>query len=222
MRRPPPPPRELPTPGRITAIEPQKKDPDRVSISINDAFALGVHIDVQLDFGLAVGMELSTGDLERIVAADDLKRATMAALRLIAYRPRSRGELQTGLRERGFSTEAQEAAISRMADLGYLNDEAFAERWVESRLAHKPRSSRMLANELRQKGIDQETIDATLESTKIDEVGDALELARKKAGSLGALDPQARTRRLTGFLARRGYGFDVIRRVIDEIETDED
>lgn len=79
----------------------------------------------------------------------------------------------------------------------------------------------MLKQELQQKGVDREIIESTIEEAEIDEFGDALALGRKKAESFRALDPQVRERRLSGFLARRGYGYGVIRRVLEALETND-
>src|SRR5690606_30023009 len=140
-------------------------------------------------------------------------KAITASLNLLSYRPRASGELQRKWREKGYSPEAAEAAVQRMRDLGYLNDADFAERCIENRQEHKPRSRKMLQQELMQKGIDRALIREALDETEIDEFGDALALAQKKAGSMSALDQQTRHRRLSGFLGRRGYGYDVIRKV---------
>jgi regulatory protein len=109
-----------------------------------------------------------------------------------------------------------------MRELNYLDDQAFAERWVASRQQGRPRSERMLRQELARKGVDKETIEQTIEEAGVDELGDALELARKRYESMKALDPEARYRRISGFLGRRGYNFDVIRRVMEALESPAD
>lgn len=210
-------PTEPPTPGPITGIEPQQRDDARMNIHIDGKFAFGLHADVVLNHQLTIGMKLSAAQIETLLAEDEVKKAITAALNLIAFRPRASGELHRKLREKGYPEEAAESAVNRMRDLGYLNDATFASRWIENRQEHRPRSRRMLTQELRQKGIDADTIGDALDETEIDEFGDALELARKKAESMQALDPPTRQRRLSGFLSRRGYGFDVIRKVLEEL-----
>ena len=211
-------PAEPPKPGRITAIEPQQRDDARMNIHIDGKFAFGLHADIVLNHRLSIDTDLSASQIEALLAEDEVKKAITAALNLIAFRARAGGELQRKLREKGYSPAAAEAAVNRMRDLGYLNDATFASRWIENRQEHRPRSRRMLAQELRQKGIDTDTIDEALDDTEIDELGDALELARKKAEGMQALDQPSRHRRISGFLSRRGYGFDVIRKVLEEIE----
>ena len=78
----------------------------------------------------------------------------------------------------------------------------------------------MLKQELRQKGVDREIVESAVEEAGIDEYGDALELGRKRAASLADLEPAVRERRLSGYLARRGYGFDIIRRVLEALDSE--
>lgn len=207
-----------PKPGKITAISAQQRDEARVNIEIEGTFAFGLHVDIVLGHYLSVGTELSAEKIEQLQQEDEVKKAITAALNLLSFRPRASGELQRKLREKGYSAESAEAAIKRMLELGYLNDADFADRWIENRQEHKPRSRKLLQQELRQKGIDSDTIDDALAEIEIDEVTDALELARKKANSMQALDQQTRHRRLSGFLGRRGYGYDVIRKVLEQID----
>jgi regulatory protein len=219
-RRPDDEPAAQPRPGRITAIQPQRRDNARVNIFIDGAFAFGLHIDLQLEHDLAPGDDLDEDKIGLILRQDQTKRAISTALNLIAYRSRAAGELKTRLRERDYPPEAIDDAIARMRELGYLDDRDFADRWVESRQTHRPRSVRMLTRELQQKGVAREVIEDTLEDADIDEFGDALALAEHKVASLSGLDEPTRDRRLSGFLARRGYSYDIIRRVMDALGSE--
>lgn len=211
-------PKPAPKAGTITDIRPQRRDETRVNIFIDDAFAFGLHIDLQLEHYLKKGDVLDDGRIALLLRQDESKKAITRALNLIAYRPRAAGELAMKLRKKGFSPEAIEAATTRMEALGYLDDRDFADRWVESRQSSRPRSIRMLKQELHQKGIDRKIIETTVEDADIDEFHDALELARKRASSLTDLEPHVQERRLSGYLARRGYNFDIIRRVFDALK----
>ena len=81
--------------------------------------------------------------------------------------------------------------------------------------ARQPRGRRRLKDELRQKGVDREVVEQALEEAELDEYPAALELARKRLPSLRGDEPLAQRRRLAGFLQRRGYGWDVVGRVLD-------
>ncbi|MGI8483113.1 MAG: regulatory protein RecX [Thermomicrobiales bacterium] len=209
---------DAPRSGKITAVKPQKHDPERVSIFLDDLFAFGLHMDLVLAWDLYPGRELLETQTEELLAADETKKATSAALQLLSYRARSEGEISTRLRQRNFSDTAITATIERLREWHYVDDSDFAARWVENRQQHRPRSTRMLAHELRTKGVAPSTIEETIADAGVDEVADARALVARQRAKYEALPPDVQTRRITGFLARRGYGFDVIRHALVQDE----
>ena len=206
----------------ITAIAPQKNATDRYSIFLDEAFAFGIGVDAVVEFQLHVGMVVGEAQVAEIVAWEEIVRATDAGLSLLGYRARASGELAARLRQKGFSPSAIAAAIERLQGWGYLDDEDFAQAWVEQQRAHRPRSRRALQQELRTKGIERDLIETTMATTEIDEESDALRLARKRWPGLANLPPEVRQRRLTGYLGRRGYGFDIVRKVLSQLESGPD
>ncbi|MGC4190353.1 MAG: regulatory protein RecX [Thermomicrobiales bacterium] len=214
--------RERPVPrgGTVTAITPQRHDPERVSVFLDGEFAFGLHADLVLEHGLYPGLVLDERTARNLLAADEIRRAVAAALNALAYRARSEGEIAQRLRQKGFAPDAIEDALERLRGWHYVDDRDFAARWIENRQDHRPRSERMLAQELRQKGVDADTIATTIADAAIDEVADARNLAEKQRAKLSALDPETQSRRITAFLSRRGYSWDVIRRAL-EAEPDD-
>lgn len=193
------------------------RDPERVSVFIDGEFAFGLPAIEAVRGDLKSGVELSESDIQELLALDEMERATQGAITFVSYRPRSEREVRDRLRKRDFSQPAIDAAIERMRGWGYLDDQAFAEWWVENRAEHRPRGKRLLAGELRSKGVSPDVVGEVLEEAELDEHGAALELGRKRLGSLSALDRPTQERRLAAFLGRRGYGWDVIRPVMKEL-----
>jgi regulatory protein len=105
-----------------------------------------------------------------------------------------------------------------------VRDESFALEWVENRSALKPRSRKMLAYELRQKGVAEEVIEQALETTSEDE-DLAYQAATHYAHKLTATEWQEFHRRLLSFLARRGFSYEtantVVRRVWKTLQSDD-
>lgn len=211
---------DRPRSGTITAIRTQQRDQERVSLFLDDTFAFGLNQQIVLDRGLHAGQTLTEADSSHLIALDEIARATAAALQFLGYRPRSEGEIQRRLRQRGFADSAIDATIARLRDWRYVDDGDFAQRWIENRLVHRPRSARLLAQELRAKGVDAGTTAEAIDEAEIDEVADARALAAEKMRKLSNLPEEVRIRRVTGFLARRGYGFGVIRSALQELDTD--
>lgn len=213
---------DRPHSGTITAIRTQRRDQERVSVFLDDAFAFGLDQQIILDQGLHTGQTLTEADTGDLIALDETARATAAALQFLGYRPRSEGEIQRRLHQRGFTAGAIEITIAKLREWRYVDDGDFAQRWIENRLEHRPRSARLLAQELRQKGVDAGTAAEAIDAAAIDEVSGATALAADKLRKLSNLPEDVRTRRVTGFLARRGYGFSVIRAAMQELVRADD
>ena len=212
--------------GTVTGMKSQVRDPERVSVFIDEKFSFGISLEIALADGVRVGEVLDTDQVKALVAQDEVGRATGAALNLLARRPRSSQEVRTRLKQRGFAEPAVDEALTRLEDWNYIDDADFARYWVENREANRPRGKRLLEQELRHKGVDGELARIAIDAAEPDEFAAALDLANGKLRSYSSLDPQVARRRLAGFLGRRGYGFDVIgpvlRRVFDEVESDEE
>jgi regulatory protein len=203
--------------SRITAIETQQRDPERVNVFLNGAFAFGLPALVAVQESLRVGDELTEDQIARLRALDEQSKAVNAAMNLLARRPRSEREIRDRLKRKGFPPETIDAAVAKLEGWRYLDDEAFARYWVENREANKPRGRRLLEQELRLKGVDRETIQLTIDETEIDESSSALSLGRNKLRTYGKLEPEIARRRLGAFLMRRGYGYHVVRPVLDQL-----
>lgn len=136
---------------------------------------------------------------------------------------RTRKELADKLATREVPDDVACELLDRFAEVGLIDDGAFARQWVETRHRSRGLAPRALAQELRRKGVDDVEAKAALE--QIDEDGQrsaARDLVDKKMRSMRGLDPQVATRRLAGLLARKGYGaglaFSVVREALAECD----
>ena len=150
-------------------------------------------------------------------AADDEQVARKILLDQLTGQARSRAELATKLARKGVPDEVAERLLDRFEEVGLVDDQAFAEAWVQSRQAGKGLARRALAQELRRKGIADETARSALEQVDPDdEVDSARVLVRRKLRTAARLDRATAIRRLTGMLARKGYPSGVAVRVVRE------
>ena len=203
---------------KITAIEPQKRRTDRVSVFVNERFLAGVDGEVVLTLGLRVGQEVSENRLAEVLRTESVQRARQAALSLLSYRQRSRDELQRRLILKGYAQDVVEEAIEALAGADLVNDEKFSKDWVANRLETRPMGKVRIAWELRQKGIAKELVERAVESVDSDtEYALARGLAERKIKHIGADPSDQERRRLALFLRRRGFSWDVTNRVIDEL-----
>jgi regulatory protein len=208
---------------RITAIERQKRNPERVNVFLDGAFAFGLPADAVATHSLHVGMTLEPDLIDELKELDETAKATDSAIRFLTVRPRSVREIRDRLRAKSYDDETIDRVLARLHEWRYIDDAAFARFWVENREANRPRGRRLLEQELRQKGIERDTVGQAIEEAEIDEQAGATEIARSKLRSYRELEPEVARRRLGGFLARRGYGYAVIKPVLDELfgESDE-
>lgn len=203
--------------GVITAIEAQKKRSKRRSIFVDGEFVAGVHEDVAAALNLSVGQSFDRDRLLELIRAENVRKAYDRALRLIAYRDRSESEVRRRLLASDFSEEVADEVVRKLADVGLLNDERFSEQWVKSRTLSKPMGRARLAWELRSKGVEPETVEQALRDFGEDtEYTLAMSAAQKKLGRMDRTDPSLREK-LASFLGRRGFDWDVIRKVLDEL-----
>ncbi len=202
----------------ITRIERQKKNPRRYNIYIDDEFALGLDRNVVIDNGLRKGDRADKLLLEKLRTADELIRAYQVALRFLSYRPRSESEIRTRLEREKLLPETIEEIIIKLRDEGQLDDRRFAEMYAESKMFKKPIGAHRLRRELHQKGLSDTIIQHVVQTlcNEESELKNARYLAEKKLATDRTKDPLKRKRRLSDYLARRGFGWDVIRVIIEE------
>jgi regulatory protein len=200
---------------KITAIETQARRKDRRSVFIDGAFALALNEAQALEFGLSVGREVSQAEVEQWRAADLFQQTLDHALNFLTFRPRSREEVRRNLYGRRVSPELIEQVLAKLEEMGVLSDQQFAEFWVESREQFNPRGARALSAELRQRGVDRETIEATVAPERDEER--ALAAAQKKLRGLANADYQTFRKQLGGFLLRRGFGYGVSAGVVRQL-----
>jgi regulatory protein len=199
---------------KITALKIQKKNKNRVSVYLDGEYAFGLSRIVA--GWLSVGQQLSEEKIKELKAKDSVEVAMQKALNFLSYRPRSENEVRQNLKiKHGIDEGIIDQIITRLERGGLVDDSSFAELWVENRSEFRPRGSRALRMELRQKGIDEQTIAHTL--ADLDEEQLALKAARKQARKYKQLDWLEFRKKLTGFLARRGFNYGVIAEVAPKV-----
>jgi regulatory protein len=209
---------------RITRIETQKKRRDRVNIFADGEFVLGLSKETLLRAALRVGDELSPSGITALTAEETLYQARSSALRLLARRPRSERELRDRLRENEFDDDTIGRVIAGLTEAGLVNDGDFARMYVRNALTLRPQGELQLRQKLLLLGVARPLIDDVLHEilSGVDEEQMALTLARRylaKSRSGASPDDQRKRRqRVTAMLARRGYAWTVINRVLKSLD----
>jgi regulatory protein len=155
--------------------------------------------------------------------ADPYSIAHTIALNALVARAKSKGELLAHLKKRGIEDDVAQATIFRLQENGLINDSEFAKAWTQSRHTSKKLSKRIIAGELRTRGVDQSSIDEALD--EIDDESEyrtAFSLGMKKYNTMSRLEPEVQIRRIQSLLQRKGFSFPTIARVIRELDVQSD
>ncbi|GAB4415109.1 MAG: RecX family transcriptional regulator [Anaerolineae bacterium] len=190
--------------GMITALQIQKRNKERVNVFIDGQFALALTAIAAAS--LRKGQLLSDAEIERLKADDELDKAYNSAVRYLGYRPRSQAEIERNLRDKGYAPEVTEHVIARLRQEQYLDDEAFAQFWLENRERFRPRGRQALRYEMKQKGLDPAVIESTL--ADLDEDESAWSAIEGKFYRWKSLEEQELKQKVMAFLSRRGFNYE--------------
>lgn len=203
----------------VTRISEQKRRANRRNVYLDGAFAFGCNVNVVAKFRLREGMSLSDEQVRQIQLGEVKQECFDRAMEALESRMHSRAELYRKLMRREYGEAVVNAALDDLARLGYVDDERFAKSRALAAAQHKHHGRRRAFMELRKAGVAGEVADRALEDVYREHDGTAVarELARKQAPRLKKLDPHVARRRLVGMLQRRGFDYDSIRPLIDEV-----
>ncbi len=207
---------------KITSVEPQKKNPKRFNIFLDGKFVFGADEDLVVEYRLISDKEIDQEKIEKLLFEAEVGKLMERMYRLFNIRQRSEKEVRDYLRNLSFkrkikgqeeiSEVAAQSLITKLKTRGLLNDEKFAYSWVESR--QKKKGSRVLKQELFQKGIDREIIDQVLEGVENKDVAEkALE---KKIKAWKNLSPIEFKKKAYEFLMRRGFEYEPVKDIVEK------
>ena len=222
---------------QITDIQAVPELPSHRQLFLDGAPFVIIHAVLVENFGLRIGLNIESGIIEKLIAADEVMRAKNYALRLLreekaneaegeAEDSRStvkskiytKSEMERRLVREGFSEEAVETTIEELIDSGHIRDRKYAENWIVRRQKSNPRGKTLLKHELLDKGVDRETAEQVVAEVETeDEAMLAFQIAQKRMKWYRRLPDHVAKRRLHGFLARRGFGAEIVRQVLEQI-----
>ena len=157
----------------------------------------------------------------------DFERFYNFALRFLSYRPRSEKEVRDKLKVQSEKLKVKDSTaiidkiIVKLKEKKFVNDEEFARMFLENRLRFKPRSSRLIQMELKQKGIDPDFIEKLINDLKTinpdSDLEQAKKLVEKRIERLKNLKKQEIYEKLGRYLVSKGFNWDIIKKSIDAV-----
>ncbi len=201
----------------ITEIS-QQKHKGRYNLFVDDQFFSGIDAEVIVSNGLVVGQDISEEKLNEIVITSEKHRAFEKIVDIISRGDYSESEVKDKLIKKGYNINGINAAIDLAKEYGYINDENYAQKFVQSKSL---KSKREIQSKLYSKGIDKNIISEALQViSEEDEQLKANQLAEKYMRNK---QPDTKVMgNLYNFLARKGYSHEVCMKTLkafkDELE----
>ena len=194
----------------ITAAEERKKG--LTALYIDGEYAVSVDSLTFAGSVFRVGSQITDEQLYELIRLSDVNRAKEKALYLIEYRPRSRKEVEDKLVPL-FGEDASQSALSRLEELGLIDDEAFARRYARQLFENKHFPAKRVSFELMKKGIDRDIIDEIIEELEPDPC-EQIEIIISKKYARCLDDEKGRQRAINGLRAM-GFSWQDIKECID-------
>ncbi len=189
----------------ITALKWQKSQPDRTMIFLDGK--PWASVSLMAAGRLKVGDRIDAETAAQLQIDQQRRDAYQCALRFLGVRDRSALEIRQKLRLKGFDKAVSDQALRNLIEKKYVNDQLFAVNWVNYRMRNSPRSTRLLAQELKQKGINAADIASAL--VDVDEHDLALACLRRKRRRWQRFDGRERRQKMLAHLAQKGFAYDV-------------
>lgn len=213
---------------KITAISIQKRDKDRVNVSVNGKYRFSLDVFQIGDLGIKIGKKYNEDELVVLEEESQFGKLYMRALEYCLMRPHSQRELRDylyrktrdmrtkeGAIRKGVSVALTERVFDRLQTKGYIDDEKFAAFWIENRNLRKGSSRRKLSAELSSKGVERTIIEKHLSETDRDDATELQKIIDKKRSRYD--DEQ----KFMSYLARQGFSYDDIKTALQNNDVEE-
>lgn len=211
-------------PRSITEIRPLPSDPNLRSVRVDGRAVARLRASIVEELDLVVGQRWTAALAARVESKQREEKARKAALTMLGRRALSSGELLERLRGRGYDEATARAVVDQLTRDHWIDDAAYARSLAEELLRRRGASRPLIIERLRARSVDPCTAEAAADDVlaDTDPVHEALRLMKKKLAGSGTTSPEAKVRRISGLLARRGYDEDTIETVLRRLDLMED
>ena len=195
---------------KITSIKQQVKNPERVSIFVDEKYGFSLSLDELLAQKLKKDQELSQVDIKRLKKISDDGKLRARALEWLLNRPHSIREFKDYLYRKYADPELSKSLIQEFSDKSYLNEQKFGE-WLIELHQRRAKSNRAIRAELFKKGLGREMIDELMESQAKDEDQRLKNLiSKKRKSSRYKNDPK----KLAQYLVAQGFSYGLVKEIL--------
>lgn len=195
---------------KITAIKQQVKNPQRVSIFVDEIYSFSLSLDELVTHKLKRDLELSQADIKRLKKISDDGKLRARSLEWLLNRPHSTREFKDYLYRKKADPELTAALVQEFSDKNYLNEQKFGE-WLIDLHRRRSKSNRAITAELFKKGLGRELIEELMQDGADNEEQRLKELvAKKRQTSRYKNDPQ----KLAKYLTAQGFSYGLVKEIL--------
>ncbi|ELC8441813.1 recombination regulator RecX [Clostridium perfringens] len=208
--------------GKITSIEVQKRNANRVNVYVDEVFTFACDAELIYKQGIQKDSLIDVESIKEIVKEDEFIKCKNSALRTVEKTYKTEKELKDKLKERGFEEDTIKRTVDFLKEYNLLNDEKYAEMYIKDRLRTQGRNKIKYA--LIRKGISEEVLlDKLSNIDQEDENDTAFKLAEKKYNMLKKKesDKYKLYQKLFRFLLSKGYDYDCCNSVVRRLTNNE-
>ncbi len=204
----------------ITKIELQKKNKKRYSLFADDDFIIGVSEETLLAFDIYQGKKLSGPTIEEIKLKEKIVSVREQAWRFLSRREHSQAELRDKLVQKAFDKDIVDQILKDLIKKDYLNDKRYIRQVINDEINFKRSGPLLIKNKLSKKGVRINLVNELLVELYDEDfqLNNCIKLAEKKLKILNKFDPLQKKKRLASYLAQKGYTWDIIGRINNELQ----
>lgn len=208
---------------KITDIKQAVRNENRVNIFVDNEYSFSLDISQLVDFKLKIGTELSDEELEKYKKASAFGKLYQRTLEWVLTRPRSKKETRDHLvqknrqKEKSLQLEDEilEQVLLRLIEKGYVDDQKFAEYYVENRFINKGISKKRMRMELAKKGVDSNIVEKVLTDGSRNDEEEIKKIIAKKRRKYD-------DEKLINYLLRQGFDFELVRNLVQSLSDEMD
>lgn len=203
---------------KITKIEIQKNNKDRVNIYLDGEYALAINAELIYKENLKVKDDVDISKLQEIAEKESYIRCKESAIKIIERSYKTEKEIRDKLKQKGYEEKQINNSIDFLKEYNFINDNTYAKAFIKDKLSFK--GSQKIKYDLMKKGIAKDIIEENLiKVDKNEEKEVALNVGRKKYESIRRKesDNYKLSGKLYRFLISRGYAYDIVKDVVKEI-----
>ena len=195
-----------------------KKSKDECTAHFSNGMVMNFTAEELCAFHIKEGREFEEPKFEQVISKVWTERAKAKVMSSVLYSPKTSKQVKDKILKEGFNENVADKLVDELTEKGYIDDEAYAERFIKKAIKSKPNSVMKITADLRGKGISGEVISRAIKNLTPDEDEMALRALEKKLHQSRDKDYN----KLYGFLSRKGFPSGAARKALEHFGIEKD